>query len=72
LVGQYGQKLYLGKQRKRTLTDTVQAWRNYGPDIIPTPHPSWRVSGWLKRNPWFEGEVVPEIQQRVQALRYAE
>lgn len=69
LVGQYGQKLYLEKRRKRTLADTVQAWREYGPDIIPTPHPSWRVSGWLKRNPWFEADVVPEIQARVRMLR---
>ena len=71
LVGQYGQKLYLEKRRKRTLTDTVQAWREYGPDIIPTPHPSWRVSGWLKRNPWFEADVVPEIQARVRMLRFS-
>lgn len=72
LVGQYGQKLYLEKRRRRTLTETVQAWRDFGPDIIPTPHPSWRVSGWLKRNPWFEADAVPEIQARVVAIRQAQ
>lgn len=70
LVGQYGQKLYLEKRRRRTLTETVQAWRDYGPEIIPTPHPSWRVSGWLKRNPWFEADIVPELQARVAEIRF--
>ena len=68
LVGQYAQAFYLGKRRARTLTDTVRDWRDYLPDYLPTPHPSWRVTGWLKRNTWFEDEVVPEIRRRVAHL----
>ena len=65
LVGSHAQKWALGR---RSLTETVRAWRELGPGVIPLPHPSWRNTGWLKRHPWFEAEVVPELQARVAAL----
>ncbi len=68
LVGGYAQAYYLGKRRKASLGETVRAFREYLPDFIPTPHPSWRTTGWLARNPWFEAELVPELRARVQAL----
>jgi uracil-DNA glycosylase family 4 len=68
LVGSYAQKYYLGKSNKKTMTETVRHWRDYGPGIIPTPHPSWRTTAWLKRNPWFEMDVVPELRRRTNAL----
>jgi uracil-DNA glycosylase len=68
LAGQYAQAHYLGKRRQKTLTDTVRAWRDYGPEIIPLPHPSWRTAGWQKRQPWFDVEVLPELRRRVAAL----
>lgn len=68
LVGGYAQKHYLGRRAKGSVTATVAAWREYGPDHLPTPHPSWRTTGWLKRNPWFEAELVPELRRRVRAL----
>ena len=68
LAGQYGQRYYLGKTRKKTLTETVTAWRDYLPDFLPTPHPSWRTTGWQKRNPWFEAELLPVLRERVQRL----
>lgn len=68
LVGQYAQAYYLGPRRKESLTETVRAWRAYGPEFLPTPHPSWRSTNWLKRNPWFEAEVLPELRRRVRAL----
>ena len=68
LVGSYAQRFHLGNRVKRTLTDTVAAWRDYGPRWLPMPHPSWRNTGWLKRHPWFEAELVPELQRRVRAL----
>ncbi len=68
LIGMYAQKHYLGGQRKKTLTATVAAWRGYGPDRLPLPHPSWRNLHWRKKNPWFEEEVVPALQRRVRAL----
>ena len=68
LVGMYAQKRYLGARRARTLTDTVAAWRDYGPRYLPLPHPSWRNLHWRRRNPWFEAEIVPELRARMRAL----
>ena len=65
LVGGYAQKWHLGKQAKPTLTETVAAWREYGPGVIPLPHPSWRNTAWLKRNPWFDAELAPMLRQCV-------
>jgi uracil-DNA glycosylase len=65
LVGSHAQAWYLGKRRRKTMTDTVAAWREYLPRFIPTPHPSWRNTAWLKRNPWFEAELVPELRERI-------
>ena len=47
------------------MTETVAAWRDTLPAMIPLPHPSWRNTGWLKRNPWFEDEVQPYLKARV-------
>lgn len=68
LVGGYAQKWHLGAAAKKTLTETVAAWREYGPADIPTPHPSWRNNGWLKKNPWFAEELLPHLRNRVRAL----
>lgn len=68
LVGSYAQAHYLGNRRGRTLAATVSRWREFGPAFLPTPHPSPRNRLWLRRNPWFEAEVVPEIRRRVAAL----
>jgi len=67
LVGQYAQAIYLGARRRPTLTETVAAWRDYLPDHLPLPHPSWRNTAWLRRNPWFEAELLPELRARVRA-----
>ncbi len=69
LVGMHAQAYYLGPDRKKTMTETVRAWQEYRPGIIPTPHPSWRTSAWIKKNPWFETDVIPEIQRRVAAMK---
>lgn len=68
LVGQYAQAFYLGARRAASLTETVRNWQAYLPDFLPTPHPSWRSTNWLKRNPWFDEEVVPELRRRVAKL----
>jgi len=65
LIGSYAQAYYLGDRRKSTLTDTVRAWREYLPYCIPLPHPSPRNQMWLKRNPWFAGEVIPYLRRTV-------
>jgi uracil-DNA glycosylase len=66
LLGQYSQNYALGARKKRTLTETVANWKEYRPAILPMPHPSPRNNRWLKKNPWFETEVLPELQNRVQ------
>lgn len=68
LVGSYAQAHYLGDRRKPTMTETVAAWREYGPRSIPLPHPSWRNTAWIKRNPWFEDDLVPALRERVHDL----
>ena len=65
LVGAYAQAHYLEARAKKTMTETVRAWRDYGPDFLPLPHPSWRNTGWLKRNPWFDTDVIPELRARL-------
>lgn len=64
LVGQYAQNYYLSDKPK-TLTDTVKAWRRWAPTYLPLPHPSPRNTLWLKKNPWFETDVVPYIRDYV-------
>lgn len=68
LVGGYAQAWHLKGRVKPTLTDTVKAWREYGPQFIPLPHPSWRNNGWIKKNPWFETELLPYLRSRVAKL----
>ena len=65
LVGQYAQAWYLRERAKKSLTETVAAWRDFAPDFFPTPHPSWRNNSWLKKHPWFDAELLPELQKRV-------
>lgn len=68
LVGSYAQRYYLKEQARKTLTETVRAWESYGPSYMPLPHPSWRNTGWLKANPWFARDLLPELRRRVKAL----
>ena len=67
LVGNYAQRRYAKDAGKRTLTERVRDRRGLGAHLIPLPHPSWRSSGWVQKNPWFEAEVVPELQARIRA-----
>ena len=67
LVGQYAQAYYLSDFGP-TLADTVRRWRRYGPGFLPMPHPSPRNRRWLKNNPWFEEQVVPELRTRIQHI----
>jgi uracil-DNA glycosylase len=68
LAGMYAQAEYLGKSRKNTLTATVEAWREFGPEVMPLPHPSWRSENLLRKNPWFEAELLPDLRARVREL----
>jgi uracil-DNA glycosylase len=68
LVGQYAQAWHLGAARKDSLTETVAAWREYLPRAIPLPHPSWRNNAWIRKNPWFEEDVLPYLRGEVRRL----
>lgn len=68
LIGQYAQKRYLAERRKQSMTATVCAWREYLPKFLALPHPSWRNTAWLRKNPWFEKDIVPELRRRVRVL----
>ena len=64
VIGQYAQQYHL-PGAAANLTELVRAWRSVGPDLIPLPHPSPRNNIWLKRNPWFEQELLPELKLQV-------
>jgi len=68
LLSQYAHAYYLRERRKESLTETVRAWKDYRPTPIPLPHPSPRNNRWLKKNPWFEKEVIPYLKRRVRSL----
>ena len=65
LIGNYARKYYLGNRAEKTLTETVRNFRNYLPLYFPLPHPSPRNNLWMKKNPWFEEEVLPALKRRV-------
>ena len=69
VIGAYAQAWHLKPGTGATLTTAVRSWREHGAQVLPLPHPSPRNNGWLQRNPWFEGEVLPELKARVRALR---
>jgi len=67
-IGQYAIAWHLGDRMKKNLTETVRAWRDHWPRLVPLPHPSPRNNLWLRKNPWFEKEVVPAIRAKVQTI----
>ena len=64
LIGGYAQKWHL--KDKASVTDTVKRWRDFGPNVFPLPHPSWRNTGWINNHPWFETELLPALRSRIQ------
>ncbi|OWU86374.1 uracil-DNA glycosylase [Oceanicola sp. 22II-s10i] len=63
LIGAHAHRYHLGL--RTPVTETVRAWRDHAPGAFPLPHPSWRNTGWLKKNPWFETELIPVLQAQV-------
>jgi len=64
VIGSYAQAWHLGEEATN-VTKAAQDWRGYWPEIIPLPHPSPRNNIWLKRNPWFEEELLPQLRKRI-------
>ena len=67
-VGGYAHKYHL--KSRAPVTKTVADWRDHPPGVFPLPHPSWRNTGWLKKNPWFEADVLPRLKAKVQEVLY--
>jgi uracil-DNA glycosylase len=68
VLGKYALDWHLGDRQAKTLTETVKQWRNHKSGIIPMPHPSPRNNRWLKNNPWFSQDVLPNVRARVSSL----
>ena len=68
LIGAYSQARYLGKRRKRSLTETVRNYGEYLPEYFTLPHPSPRNGIFMRKNPWIEEEVIPDLKERVARL----
>ena len=73
LVGSYAQRWHRPEDANRGMTEMVRDWRRIlaapgGPRMLPLPHPSWRNNAWVKKNPWFETELLPALRQEVRAL----
>lgn len=74
-VGGYAQAWHMGAMKRENMTETVRAWADSlaapgKPLILPLPHPSWRNTGWIKRHPWFEEELLPELRRRIKMLAF--
>ena len=65
LIGRYAQARYLGAQARDNLTETVRHFRDFLPRYLPLPHPSPRNRIWLRRNPWFTADLIPELRARI-------
>jgi uracil-DNA glycosylase len=75
VIGRYARDWHLPEWKGKSLTETVEAWREIGrryaePRIIPLPHPSWRNNAWLRRHPWFEAELLPELRSLISQCWY--
>jgi len=69
VIGQYAHKYHLGERQSKTLTETVKAWREFSQEgLLPLPHPSPRNNIWLKKNEWFEKDVLPALKAQVKKL----
>lgn len=68
VIGTYAQNWHMKTTKLKNLTETVKNWQNYWPTTLPLPHPSPRNNIWLSKNLWFEKEVIPKLQNRVNNL----
>ncbi|WP_166421467.1 uracil-DNA glycosylase family protein [Pseudoalteromonas sp. Z1A8] len=68
ILGKYAQAYHLPETKKMPLTELVKSWREYWPNYLVLPHPSPRNNIWLKKNPWFEQDVLPELGKRIATI----
>jgi len=67
VIGQYAHAYHLPNANKK-LTENVKNWQEFWPKVIPLPHPSPRNNIWLKRNDWFEDELLSPLKKRVNEI----
>ncbi|MCY2960664.1 MAG: uracil-DNA glycosylase family protein [Planctomycetota bacterium] len=67
VIGQYAQAYHL-PESGASVTEVVQNWRTHWPKVVPLPHPSPRNNLWLRRNPWFDSELLPRLRRRVASV----
>jgi len=65
LVGSYALHYYLPESRKEPISRTLLRWREFLPEHVVLPHPSWRTTAWERANPWFAAELLPELRRQV-------
>lgn len=65
LVGSYAQERYLPTAKRLSLTERVRSFADFGPEFFPLPHPSWRSTGWMAKNPWFASDLLPVLREKV-------
>ena len=65
LVGAYAQERYLPAAKGLGMTERVKHFASFMPQYFPLPHPSWRSTSWMKRNPWFDSEVLPQLRAAI-------
>lgn len=65
LVGSYAQALYLPSRPKRSMTEAVRAYPGVGASVVALPHPAWRSVLWMRKNPWFEADILPALRDQV-------
>lgn len=68
LIGGYAQKWHLGKAASGGVAHTVMGWRDHAPQVFTLPHPSWRNTHWIRKNPWFESDLIEALQMRVKEV----
>lgn len=69
IIGRYAQAWHLGREAERAgVTETVRNWRDHAPETFVLPHPSWRNNAFLRRNPWFEAELLPVLKARIREI----
>ncbi|MFV0512589.1 MAG: uracil-DNA glycosylase family protein [Jhaorihella sp.] len=66
LVGGHAHRWHLGS--RAPVTATVRGWRDHAPQVFPLPHPSWRNTAWLRKNPWFAADLLPALRARVREV----
>ena len=65
IIGRYAIDWHAPEHSKSSVSEAAKDWKAHWPHRLILSHPSPRNNRWLKTNPWFEGEILPQLQARV-------